>query len=245
MDRFQQRQKFFRTMRFDKDACPELIDRLWNEPDRLILQGEQLKKKQCVRTTVLFESAVDVYVVKRHLERSWRHIVKQWFSRSRAERCWRDTWFLIENGYPTPQPIAFREERFGALRGNSYYVYQYVAGRTLREIAAPLKNQRKLRDYVRQLCGIWSLHQRLQVNLTDGHPENIVIAPSGKLWIIDLDKLQYLQGVPKSVQNRELERSFMATLRGVFGDAGVLKYGQEKIAEVLALSSQPGRQRAA
>lgn len=237
MDRFQHRSTFLKAMRYDADACAELVDLLWDDPDQLIEVGKRLTGKRCVRTTVAFESSTDCYVVKRHRERSWRHIVKQWFCMSRAERCWHDSVFLFQHQYPTPRPIAYREDRFGGLRGNSYYVYEYVSGITLRDIAAPMKNQRLLRRYIRQLCEIWRLHWHMDVNLHDGHPDNFVVAPSGKIWVIDLDKLQYLAGLPAVVKKQRLMKSFMRTLHGVFGDFRMIQYGERKMTEILKISN--------
>ena len=219
-------------MRYDARACEDLVEMMWKDPDALIEGGSKLTRKKCVRTTVAFESTNDRYVVKRHLERSWRHLVKQWFCISRAEKCWRDTNFLVEHGYPTPRPIAYYEQRFGGLRGNSYYVYEFVQGQTLRSIASPLKNQRLLRKYVRQLCEIWRLNWELDVNLHDGHPDNFVVAPSGKMWVIDLDKLQRLNGQSAHSKRERLIESFMKTLTGVFGDFRVVNYGEQKISEM-------------
>ena len=223
-------------MQCDHLACEQLVELLWDDPDQLIEIGRPLTQKQCVRTTVAIQTLSDQYVVKRHLERSWRHIVKQWFCISRAEKCWRDTLFLVDNGYPTPKPIGFQEQRLGSLRGKSYFVYEYVEGETLRSIAAPMKNQRLLRQYVRQLCEIWRLHWQLEVNLHDGHPDNFLVAPSGKIWVIDLDKLQRLNGLPDLVKRNTLIESFLKTITGVFGDFRVINYGERKIMEMFQAS---------
>ena len=232
MDRFQHKSTFRKAMHYDALACEELIGSLWNNPDELIDTGQRLKKKHCVRTTVSLKTPIEQYVVKRHVERSWRHIVKQWFCISRAQRCFTDTLFLVDNKYPTPRPSAIWEERLGPLRGRSYYVYEYVSGTTLRELAGPMKNQRLLRQYVRQLAEIWRMHWQLNVNLHDGHPENFIVAPSGKIWVIDLDKLQYLSGMPDSIKQEQLTRSFIHTLQGVFGDYRIVNYGERLIADM-------------
>lgn len=244
MDRFTQKSTFFKSMQYDSLTCEELVGSLWNNPDQLIDSGERLKKKHCVRTTVALKTPTGQCVVKRHVERSWRHIVKQWFCISRAQRCFNDTLFLVENGYPTPRPIAYWEERLGPLRGRSYYVYEFAAGTTLRELAGPMKNQRLLRQYVKQLAEIWRLHWQLDVNLHDGHPENFIVAPSGKIWVIDLDKLQYLRGMPHTIKRESLTDSFMQTLQGVFGDYRIVNYGKRLITEMFA-SAKPLSSKAA
>jgi len=218
-------------MVYEPDAHADLIDTLWRDPDSLIDVGDKLIQKKCVRTTVKLAADEEFYVIKRHLERSWRHQFKQCFSTSRAAKCWNDTWRLVERGYPTPRPIAYRENRFGPLRGSSFLVYQYVEGKTLKDLAAGLKNQRLLRHYVSQLAGIWRMHKTLGINLNDSHPGNFVIDSTGKMWVIDLDKLQYIKRPQR--QSQWLTDSFMKTLKGVFGDQSVIRYGTQKIDEIL------------
>ena len=227
MDRFSTRKSFLQAMTFQSAADPNLIDRFWSDPDSLVHAGEKLIKKNCVRTTVRLNSEYDQFVVKRHVERSWRHFAKQCVTRSRAERCWNDSLYLYENGYPTPRPIAYLEDRLGVLRGNSYFMYQFVEGETLKQKATDLKNQRLIRKYILQLVNIWKLHFRLRVNLSDGHPANFLINSAGKMWVIDLDKLQRIPTGTDIVPI--LKNSFESTMRGVFWDRQILKFGREKL----------------
>ena len=213
----------------------ELIEQLWTSPDSLVETGTKLVEKDCVRTTVRFDGEVDRYVVKRHHERSWRHFAKQCVTRSRAEKCWVDTWFLVKYGYPTPRPVAYRENRLGPFRGNSYYVYQYKAGRTLKELATGLKNQRLLRQYVVQLAQIWKLHQQLGISLTDGHPANIVVDATGKMWVIDLDKLKFL--TDNARKQEVLQSTFESTMRGFVGDRFIFDFGMRKYQQIVEQAS--------
>ncbi len=232
MERFIDKKTFLKAMVYEPNAHLELIETLWREPDQLIDGGDRLVQKRCVRTTVKWVTGEENYVIKRHLERSRRHQFKQFFSRSRAQRCWDDTWFLIDNGYPTPRPVAYVEDRFGPLRGNSWYVYQYVEGRTLKDLATGLKNQRLLRRYIAQLADIWQVHARLGVSLSDGHPANFIVDATGKMWVIDLDKLQHIGHSER--QSERLRESFRSAVNGVFGDQFVVRYGMQKLDEALA-----------
>ena len=225
---------FLRSLVYEPDADPELVESLWREPDHLIDGGDRLVQKRCVRTTVKWVAGEETYVIKRHRERSWRHQFKQFFCRSRAQRCWDDTWYLIDHGYPTPRPVAYVEDRLGPLRGNSWYVYQYVEGRTLKDLATGLKNQRLLRRYIAELADIWQMHARLGVSLSDGHPANFIVDATGKMWVIDLDKLQRIGHSEK--QSERLRESFLSAVNGVFGDQFVVRYGLQKLDEALAHS---------
>ncbi len=231
MDRFQFRKTFRKAMAFDPNAHADLIESLWDDADEMVDQGDRLISKKCVRTTVRLAAEEQQFVVKRHLERSWRHQCKQFFCRSRAQRCWNDTWYLVDNGYPTPRPTAYLEKRLGSLRGCSFYVYRYVEGQTLKELGTGLRNQRMLRRYVLQMVEIWRLHKLLHVNLTDGHPANFIIDATGKMWVIDLDKLQFVHS-PRKL-NTLLRASFDSALRGVIGDRLVIEFANQKINEAL------------
>lgn len=236
MDRFSTRKSFTRAMTYRLTAEHDLIDQFWSEPDSLLQSGKKLTQKNCVRTTVRFKSEYDQFVVKRHVERSWRHFAKQCVSRSRAERCWNDSLYLFDNGYPTPEPMAYLEDRFGVLRGNSYFMYRYVEGETLKQKATGLKNQRLIRKYILQLVEIWKLHLRLRVSLSDGHPANFLINSAGKMWVIDLDKLKHF---PPGVDLVPiLKQSFESTMRGVFWDQRVLDYGRDKIKQGLEVANE-------
>ena len=234
-------EKFWRKNSFTKSLVgvvginPTLQQRLWTAPDSLVESGSEMVQKQCVRTTVRLTIDDETVVVKRHLERSWRHFAKQSFTRSRAERCWGDTWYLIENGYPTPRPIAYLENRLGPLRGNSWYVYQYIHGTTFKDAATENRNQRLLREYVNQLVDIWMLNRKLRINLTDGHPANFVVDATGKMWVIDLDKLQHLPA--KADADSILSRSFENTVRGVVGDRLVIEHAINRLGRRMSAGS--------
>ena len=227
MDRFLQKKQFQRSMMYVADANAALVEQLWACPDELVDAGNKLVEKQCVRTTVRFSCEDEIFVVKRHRERSWRHFAKRFFSNSRAENCWSDTWYLIANGYPTPRPIAYCENRMGPFRGNSWYAYEYISGTTFKDAATGNRNQRQLRDYVNKLVEIWALHRNLQINLTDGHPANFIVDATGKMWVIDLDKLQYLNS--RTDVDDVLRRSFESTIRGVIGDRFVVEYALSQL----------------
>ena len=232
MDRFSTRSTFTKAMSCLASADEALVERLWADPNSLVDCGEKLVQKDCVRTTVRLNAHYEQFVVKRYVERSFRHFAKQCVSRSRAQRCWTDCWYLYDHGYPTPMPIAYFEERLAFLRGSSFFVYEFVEGKTLRDKAAGENNQRLIRKYILQLVDIWRLHFRLRVNLTDGHPANFLINSAGKMWVIDLDKLQRFPIHAEIVPC--LKSSFESTMRGVFYDPAILKFGQDKLEQALA-----------
>ena len=214
------------------DVAPWLLDSLWDGPDSLVQSGEPLVQKNRVRTIVRLEDSDQSIVIKRYVERSFRHLLKQMIQQSRAARCWNDTLYLLENGFPTPLPIAYREERFGPFRGPSFYVYQFQSGQTLLERCRHLENQRLLRDYVSQLVNIWQLQRRLNVSLHDANPGNFIVDAAGKIWVIDLDKLRHEKRQVRLDQR--LRKSMQFLLQGVFGDQSVVRFGLRKFEEMMS-----------
>ncbi len=170
----------------------ELVELLWNAPDELVEMGKPLVRKRCVRATVLVRIGNRDYVVKRWVERSWRHALKQLVLPSRAARCWRDTLSLLKHGVSTPSPVAYREDRFGPFRGTSYYVYSYVPGRTLRDAHDASPSSGKLEsDLASQAVRMWRQMGGARVSLSDPSLLNFIVDPTGRLWAIDLDKLRH------------------------------------------------------
>ena len=235
MPRFAFKKSFTQALVYDPDLDQEFVDQLWTNPNSLVESCEPLIRKDCVRTTVRLDCEIESFVIKRHVERSWRHFVKQCVSKSRAEKCWNDTWYLFDNGYPTPRPVAFLENRLGILRGNSYYVYQFVRSQTLKAKATGSTNQRHIRNYITQLVEIWGLHDLLNVNLSDGHPANFLIDATGKMWVIDLDKLKRLPPTPERTQL--LQSTFERTLRGMIWEPSLISFGIEKLRQKLSTVS--------
>ena len=223
------------------DVAPWLLDSLWEGPDSLVNSGDPLVQKNRVRTIVRLEDSDQSIVIKRYVERSFRHLLKQMIQQSSAARCWNDTLFLLENGFPTPMPLAYREERFGPFRGPSFYVYQFQSGQTLLERCRTLENQRLLRDYVSQLVNIWQLQRRLRVSLHDANPGNFIVDAAGKIWVIDLDKLRHEKRQVRLDQR--LRKSMQFLLQGVFGDQSVVRFGLRKFEEMMNNDISSGERR--
>lgn len=217
------------------DAPASLRDWLWNDPDGLLQLGQPLVQKMCVRTIVRLEIENEPVVVKRYVERSFRHLLKQMIQPSRAHRCYRDTLYLRKGGFPTPAPLAFREDRFGPFRGRSFYAYNYQPGETLLKSCRHLTNQRLLRNYVSQIVNIWQMQRDLQVSLHDANPGNFIVDRAGKIWVIDLDKLRH--ETQQARLDQRLQNSLDFLLQGVFGDQSIIRFGKRKFDQMMARPS--------
>ena len=67
-------------------------------------------------------------IIKIHNYKSTWHKIKRFFRRTRASRSWHYSFLFNENGIPAPRPIAYKETRMGPLRGDSYFIYEWVDG---------------------------------------------------------------------------------------------------------------------
>ncbi len=68
--------------------------------------------------------------VKRYNIKNPTHGLRRAVSRSRAARSWEGAQRLRLLGISTPRPVAFLEERKGALRGRAWLVTEWVAGKS-------------------------------------------------------------------------------------------------------------------
>jgi hypothetical protein len=169
----------------------DLSEALWRDPIALVSRGERLRWK--VRRTVLLHWNSQKYVFKHYVEPSRRHAAKQLFVRSRAHITWSFAQRLADAGVATPRPLAYVENRWGPLRRDSFLLYPYIEGRTLRSyFENEAKRSRKLHDKLwRQIEQLWQQLALLRVSLGDVNTGNFIVCPAGRLWLIDLDKSRF------------------------------------------------------
>jgi Lipopolysaccharide kinase (Kdo/WaaP) family len=189
--RYSRRQSLGRVAIIDRSLPNDLIERLWRDPASLIAGGEMMRRTG-LRRTVRLDWNSKSYVLKQYRP-TWWHFVRQLPLRSWASATFRTTIKLIDAGFPTPRPVACVENRWGIFRRDSFLMYEYVEGVTLRSyLAASGRNLRPLTDDLsRQIRKIWQRLVELRVSLDDTHMGNIIIEPAGRLWVIDLDKTRF------------------------------------------------------
>ena len=175
------------------DSLPEdLAAMLWHEPATLLGRGEQLRANGARRTVRLAWHST-LFVLKHYVEPTRRHAIKQTVQSSRAWSTWKFTHRLADAGIATPRPVACVENRWGPLRRDSFLMYPYIEGRTLRSyFAAEAKQSPVLHQHLwLQLNELWQRLVELRVSLGDTNLGNFIICPAGHLWLIDLDKSRF------------------------------------------------------
>jgi hypothetical protein len=186
------RRSFRRIAHYDGSLQNDLVSMLWNDPASLIARGDSLQAKGA-RKTVRLDWNSQQFVLKHYREPTRRHAFKQLVLPSRAWKTWDFTHRLVEAGVATPRPVACVENRWGLLRRDSFLMYPYIEGRTLRTcIAEDAKQSPTVRDRLwKQIHELWQRLVELRVSLGDTNLGNFIVSPAGQIWLIDLDKSRF------------------------------------------------------
>lgn len=177
-----------RVLHCDPELSASLVDALWSAPQHLMQDGTPIRARSA-RSLVRLHWNTAEYVVKHYREPSWRHGLKQLVQRSRAMQTWTISHALADAGISTPRPVACLENRLGPLRRDSYLVYPYVPGATLRTYLERLEPPTSAIDDLRhQLAELWQRLAAVGASLHDAHLANFIVGQGHRLWVIDLDK---------------------------------------------------------
>jgi hypothetical protein len=185
------RRSFGRVAHFATDLPAELAEQLWRDPASLMKDGDTLQRTG-LRNTVRLTWKSQQYVMK-HYQPSWWHAVRQLPTTSRAWATCSATMKLADAGIATPRPAACIENRWGVLRRDSFLMYPYLEGRTLRSyFKQEAKESRAVAENLwQQLHELFRRLEQLQASLSDTNTGNFIICPAGRLWVIDLDKARF------------------------------------------------------
>ena len=186
------RRSLTRVVYCEASLPEDLAAALWHEPAAILDRGEPLRANGARRTVRLTWHSRS-FVLKHYVEPTRRHALKQTVQPSRASSTWKFTHRLANAGVATPRPVACVENRWGPLRRDSFLLYPYIEGRTLRSyFAAKAKQSPVLHQHLwQQLNELWQRLVELRVSLGDTNLGNFIICPAGRLWLIDLDKSRF------------------------------------------------------
>ncbi len=158
--------------------------------DNTIKNPLQVLKDDPTSTVVVVEVDGHKLVIKRANTKDWMHFIRRFFSPSRARKNWDFAQHLSKIGINTFTPVAIKEERFGPLKGRSYFISTYIEGidalhyfaygakvGPLFELVA--KNIAKM---INNLAQNWLSHRDLNLS-------NIILV-NNQPWLIDLDSMR-------------------------------------------------------
>ncbi len=200
------RSSFLGRMCWDRDLPPQLVEQIWSDPEALLL-GQSLQDKQrCSVARV--NDVTGSFVWKRYNWGTPFRRMRKSLQRTPAHQSWLDGRFLFEAGIPTPRPRAFLERRLGPFKTKSYLLTDYVLGTSLyRLMRFGNPSEDAVQKIVTQVVALWQRLDELQVQHNDFKPENLIVDPNGKVWLIDLERMcRYRAGEQaRRKQLRELE----------------------------------------
>ncbi|HQQ88420.1 MAG TPA: lipopolysaccharide kinase InaA family protein [Smithellaceae bacterium] len=120
---------FFSRMVCDQEFLSEEMRRILNDPEDYIRRkNAKIIQNNFKNKIVYLEIGKIPAIIKIHNYKSLWHKIKRYFRRTRASRSWHYSVLFNENGIRTPRPIAYKETRIGPLRGDSYFIYEWVDG---------------------------------------------------------------------------------------------------------------------
>ncbi len=114
---------------------------------------------------------------------SWRE--------SSARRCAWLGHYLSECGIPTPRPRAWVEQRLGPLKYRSYLFTDFIEGTPLyRFVRSGDARADVLEDLARQVANIWQRFVEIGATHGDLKPENFIVDPDLRVWVLDLERVR-------------------------------------------------------
>ncbi len=187
----------FRRIVFDNRVSPELVDRLWADPDAFIDAGHSLKRDD--RTTVAriplrapdsmgHFPTTTTGVLKRFHRRDLGHTLSHMLWFTRASRAWVYGREMLEANIGTARPLAMVEDRVGPCRFRSFVLTEHIEGMRLDHFLqrTPLTTT-ELDQLAAQFAHIWHTLGELRIGHGDMKGSNFMVTPDRQLKIIDLD----------------------------------------------------------
>jgi hypothetical protein len=185
------RRSLTRTLCCDADLSAELQGTLWQgDVDRLLFASAPLQvKDRCI--VARYDDEARSLVVKRNVWGGLVRTLRMSWRESSARRCaWLGN-YLSERGIPTPRPRAWVEQRLGPLKYRSYLFTDFVEGTPLyRFVRAGEASADVLEDLARQVANIWQRLVEIGATHGDLKPENFIVDPDLRVWVLDLERVR-------------------------------------------------------
>ncbi len=164
-----------------------------NDPEEYLSAGtcRFFKKAPSEATTVGVVSVNGKkFVVKRYNIMGFWHGVKNNFRQSRAFRSWKNSHYLEQHNIGTPKPVAALIERFGPIRGRSYFIAEYVEGAQGRYLFA--KDSKPQKEWEKMFAGVAKLLEKLYaagITHDDFQKSNMIFVEETPV-LLDLDHMR-------------------------------------------------------
>ncbi len=130
------------------------------------------------------------FVIKRYNPKGFWHGLKRMLRESRALRSWKNSHYLERQGIATAKPVAVLIERFGFIRGKTYYLMEFVDGLRGWDIFKPDSDYRSAWDKILNeiACLLEKLHAA-KVTHDDFQHNNMLFVNETPV-LLDLDHMR-------------------------------------------------------
>ena len=161
-----------------------LFDTIIVDPTGAVDERSRILKHDRTTTVALAENGSFRWVIKRYNTKNLWHGLRRTVRRSRAFNCWQMSKRFQRAGMAIPNPVAYIEQRFGPLRGKSYFISEYVdADDLLSYLTAHPSETESLRAKIVQLFDTLCTSG---INHGDLKNTNILVADH-RVILLDLD----------------------------------------------------------
>lgn len=188
---FKKLKKFNKSVVYDRSyESPEFFNFL-NNPEHFFQRPSTTYLKKGNSSTVAKIKIDDhVWVVKRYNIKNILHWLRRCLRATRAAKSWRLSQQLYSSGVPTAKPIAFIENRFLGLRGQSYFLMEYIEGENIGEYFSTYNQEdAKYTKMAENVLALFNSLAELQITHGDLKMTNILVENERPL-LIDLDAMQ-------------------------------------------------------
>ena len=203
-----------RLVRCRRDRLSRSIRDLLRDPDRFLdHENCQIIQNNFKSKLGLIRVDGSELVIKYHNYKDRFHKFRRYFRPTRASKNWYYSNLLLDEGVWVPEPVAYIETRIGLLRGESYFIYEYVSGINGEDYFRQSRHDpdRATRaidlvvDLVRRIKDLGLIHGDIRVSN--------MIFKDDRVCLLDLDDIKPLTWYQASwVKNRDI--------RGLIKDIG-------------------------
>jgi tRNA A-37 threonylcarbamoyl transferase component Bud32 len=171
-----------------RDAQGETLDRLLNDPDDFMREGEILKDGNTCTVVRVQADACD-WVIKRYNIKNPLHYLSRCLRQTRAWTSWGNAHHLKVSGIETPRAIAVLEKRFGPLRSTGYYVCDFQDGPLASHFFAPERvDSPGIEEVAENFVRLFELFKKLGIHHGDCKATNFLVV-DGAPSVLDLDAM--------------------------------------------------------
>lgn len=170
----------------------EVIEALMPDPDRLFASGQVIQSpwQSAATDKTVVRIGARSYFFKRYNCLGDGYRLKNLLRNSKALKSWRAGWKFLEQGLPTPRPVACLEERRFRLLGRSYLLFELLEDSgSLLDLWGELSDEHRIRLLSLMGAKFGEMHRRGILH-GDLNWRNILVRRADRdyeFYLVDLD----------------------------------------------------------